>query len=112
MTPEKFIKKNEKIGLKLTEAERTLILEGLTCLPADYEQAIRSTPAKKSVMFTLDELDDLGGHVAAESNHTNDKKLQKKLDGIFVKIQRLLETYTDEAPPQILKIEDARDAEV
>ena len=47
-------------------------------------------------MFTLDELDDLAGHVAAAANHAEDKSLRDKLDRIYKKIAGLLDTHTDE----------------
>jgi hypothetical protein len=60
------------------------------------------------VMMTLNDLDEFGGYVAAEANHCKDKSKGKKLDAIFVKIQGLLDEFTDEEPPQTVKIEDAR----
>jgi hypothetical protein len=108
----KQIQPGEKVGLKLTQTERKLVLDGLTCLDDEYEEIVRTTPTSKPVMLTLDELDDFGGYVAAESNHCDEKKKQKKLDGIFEKIQRLLDTYTDEKPPQTIKFEDAKRVKV
>jgi len=112
MTTKKPIPPGEKLPLKLTAAERTLVLEQLPCLDLDYEQVIRDTPAGHPILLDLGELDDFGGYVAAEANHTKDKKLQKKLDAIFQKIQDLLDTHTDEEPPKTVKIEDARKAKV
>jgi hypothetical protein len=63
-------------------------------------------------MMTLDDLDDFSGYVAAEANHCDDKKKEKTLDTVFQKIQGLLEAYSDEGPPQTVKIEDARQAKV
>ena len=83
----KLVKPNEKIGLKLTAAERELVLESVMCLDGDYEEVLRKTPTGKPVMMTLDEFEDFGGYIAFEANHTDDKKLQKKLDAIFQKIQ-------------------------
>jgi hypothetical protein len=40
----------------------------------------------------------LAEHIAAEANDADDKKLQKKLDTIFSKIQNLLDTHSDEEP--------------
>ena len=82
------------------------------CLDEDYEQIIRETPTGKPVMMTLDELDDFGGYIAAEANHCDDKKKEKKLDTVFEKIQSVMDRYTDEEPPQTLKIEDARKEKV
>ena len=107
MPTQKQIQPGEKIPLKLTAAERKLILDDLLCLDQDYEQIIRETPTGKPVMMTLDDLYDFGSYFAAEFNNCKDRKQQKKLDIIFKKIQHLLDTYIDEEPPPILKIEDA-----
>ena len=102
------VKPSTKVGLTLSEAERNLIL-GLMCLDGDYEEIVRETPPEKAIQLTLDEWDDFGGYIAAEANHTPDKKLEKKLDAIFEKIQNLLETYTDEEPD--LKVFDPETAD-
>jgi hypothetical protein len=108
MTTKKQIQPGEKVPLKLTATERKLVLEDLLCLDEEYEQVIQGTPTGKPVMMTLDELDDFCGYIAAEANHCDDKKKEQKLDAVFGKIQDLLEKYTDEEPPQIIKIEDAK----
>ena len=110
MNTRKHIKPGTKIGLNLTAAERKLILDDLMSLDDNYVQVIRDTPANQPVQFTLDEWDDFGGYIAAEANHTEDKKLGKKLDAIFNKVQKVLDTHTDEELPKTLKIEDARKA--
>jgi len=46
--------------------------------------------------YTLDDLDELGGFIAAEANHTKDRKLRKELQQLFDRIQTTLESYTDE----------------
>ena len=102
----KRIHANDTVPLKLTAKERKLV-EGLMCLDIEYERAVRDTPAGKPVLMTLGDLDDFGGYIAAEANHCADKKRQKALDTIFLKIQRLLETHTDEEPPQIIKFQGA-----
>ncbi|HEU4341852.1 MAG TPA: hypothetical protein VFU31_09810 [Candidatus Binatia bacterium] len=43
--------------------------------------------------FTLDEVDDLLGYAAAEANHTNSKKLQKELDALYDRLQKLMDSY-------------------
>jgi len=108
----KQIQPGEKVSLKLTQTERKLVLEDLMCLDEECEQIIRDTPLGKPVMMTLGDLDDFGGYIAAEANHCDDKKKEKKLDAVFEKVQQLLEKYTDEEPPQTLKIEDARKEKV
>lgn len=108
MPTRKQIQPNEKVPLKLTATERKLILNDVTCLGRDYEQIIEGTAAGKPVMMTLDELDDFGGYIAAESNHCDDKKKQNKLDAVFQKVQDLFGKYTDEEPPSTINFEDAR----
>ena len=108
MPTRKQIQPGETVPLKLTATERKLVLEDLMCLDEECEQIIRDTPLGKPVMMTLGDLDDFGGYIAAEANHCDDKKKEKKLDAVFEKVQQLLEKYTDEEPPQTLKIEDAR----
>lgn len=76
----KQIAPDEKVPLELTATERTLAFEDVTCLDPDYEQIIRDTPSGKPVMMTLGDLDDFGEYVAAEANHCDDNKRQKKLD--------------------------------
>jgi len=49
-----------------------------------------------SYRFTLDELDELAGYVAAEANHAKVKKLKKELRGLYARIAAVLESYTDE----------------
>ena len=108
MTAKKQIQPDEKVPLKLSAIERKLVLEDLTCLDKAHEQAVRNSQIGKPVMMTLDGLDNLAGYIAAESNHCEDRKKQKKLDALFEKVQDLLGKYTDEEPPQTFKIEDAR----
>jgi ribosomal protein S15P/S13E len=94
----------EKIGLMLSAVERKIILVEVMCLDEAYEEAIRTTPTEEPIMLTLDQWDDLGGYIAAEANHTRDKKSQRKLDAIFTKIEKLLSSHTDEEPINELKI--------
>ena len=46
--------------------------------------------------FTLDDLDELAGYVAAEANHAKDTKLEKQLHRLYARIAAVLESYTDE----------------
>jgi hypothetical protein len=107
MPTKKRIRPGEKVPLKLTATERKLIDE-LLCLDQDHEKLIQDTPSGEPVMMTLDDLDDFGGYIAAEANHCDDKKKEKKLDAIFEKTQKLLEKYTDDEPPETINLEDAR----
>src|SRR5271166_3242812 len=92
----KQMKPGEKVGLTLTQAERTLLHNAMHGVTEEIRDVIRATPTAQPVMLTLDDLNDLEGHVAAEANHTKDKKLRQRLDAISEKIQRHLDRHDDE----------------
>lgn len=91
------IPEGQPVGLKLTQPEREFLLDALILIDEEVEDKLRAAPPGESkVMLTLDELDLLAGCVAAEANHTEDRKLQRKLDRIFDRISRLLEMFEEE----------------
>ena len=47
--------------------------------------------------MSLDDIEDLQGYVAAASNHTDTKQLQRRLDKVFQKLDRFLDEYDDQA---------------
>ena len=47
------------------------------------------------VRYTLDDLDELLGYVAAEANHATNKKLRKELDALYGRLRREMESYDD-----------------
>ncbi len=51
---------------------------------------------KIKVDLSLDDIEDLQGYIAAEANHTDDKKLQRKLDKLFDKLQYYMDKYDDQ----------------
>ena len=91
----KRIRPGENVGIKLTKAERTLLLTGMVYIPEEVEQAIRDSPASKPVRISLIDLESLAGHVAGEANHAKDKTIETVLHGIFIKVEELLDTYRD-----------------
>ena len=95
--PRKRIKPGEKVVLPLTIHQCGLIINK-TFTPSELTGRLRlQIVGKKPVYrFTLDELDELMGYVAAEANHTPDRKLEKQLLEIFSRIEQLLTTHTDE----------------
>ncbi len=101
-----------RVSLELTEDERARILEDISYLDPKVEGVLRKTPAAQPIKLTLDELDELAGCVAAEANHTKNRKLGKILDRIFVKVESLLATHTDEPPPKTLNFENAQKSKV
>src|SRR4051794_26362208 len=95
----KLIKRGDTVGLELTQAERKLLLTGLVFLHREVEQAIRSSPPGEPVMLTLGYLEDLAGHMAAEANHAKDERTEDRLQGIYEKIEELLDLYAEEGGP-------------
>lgn len=94
----KMIKPNDKLALLVRHSERRVLLDG-ALLPPDIEKGVRLGEAQKDgtvARFTLDDLDELAGYVAAEANHSKDKKAQRELDRLFERIQALLDAHTDE----------------
>jgi hypothetical protein len=97
MTRKKSIEKGEKVGFRLTQAERTL-LSSMSSLSEAIRDVVRATPTTQPVMLTLDDLGDLADHVVAAINSTEDKKLRGKLDRLHVKIAALLDRQQE--PPE------------
>ena len=50
---------------------------------------------KHVVRYTLDDLDELLGFVAAEANHSTDKKRRTELDALYARVRREMESYND-----------------
>ena len=83
--------------MKLAQAERGFLLDTLIDIDKEVEDKLRAVPpAESKVMLTLDELDLLAGSIAAEANHTEDKKLERRLERIYDRICRLEEKFEEE----------------
>jgi hypothetical protein len=71
---------------------------------SDLTDRLRIVPSpgrRPFYRFTLDDLDELAGYVAAEANHSKVKKLEKELRQLYGRIADILESYTepDESAP-------------
>ena len=85
----------KEITVKITEKERDLILEH-TFAGNDLTKQIEAAELRGKYLlfkYTIEDLDELVGYLAAESNHTEDLKLQKQLDKLFEKLSRIIERY-------------------
>jgi hypothetical protein len=94
----KRIQPDERVPLDLNDRERELILQH-TFAADQLRHRLCIVPGSgesSAYRFTLDDLDDLAGSVAAEANHAKDKKLRKQLSHLFDRIRAVLESYTDE----------------
>jgi uncharacterized coiled-coil protein SlyX len=94
----KQIANGEKVPLELTDHERDLIIKhtfaGINL--TDRMRIVPSPGRRPFYRFTLDDLDELAGYVAAEANHAKVKKLEKELRRLYRRIEDVLESYTDE----------------
>ena len=100
MAKKKQIKSGEAVVLKLTQEQADLIVEH-TLIDDDLLAIIHQSKLRDgivSIRFTLDELEDLAGFVAAESNNTKDKQLQQRFDVISDAIDQLNLSYTEVTP--------------
>ena len=88
----------QKIPLRLSTRESELILEH-TFADDELTAPLRTAPTSNKTAvyaFTLDDLEELAGYVAAEANHTRNKKLEKELDCLFARMETVLQSYRDE----------------
>lgn len=83
-----------KLPVKLSIRERDLIRDETFCDPDFAKFAIVDGKGIR-VDLSLDDIEEIQGYIAAEANHTKNKKLQKELDRIFDKPQVYLDTYDD-----------------
>ena len=95
MMTRKKIKGGQEVEVRLSPSERALVLERTFTGP-ELTTALRRAKldaGKYVVRYTLDDLDELLGFVAAEANHSTDKKLRKDLDALYARVLREMESY-------------------
>lgn len=89
------------MALRLTLAERDLILAE-TFIGSNLIEPLQLAPLDGksiTVLLSLDDLDDLAGHVAAQANHAEDRRLQRRLDATYSKIRKVEAQYADPLSP-------------
>ncbi|MBE9540437.1 MAG: hypothetical protein IMF06_15240 [Proteobacteria bacterium] len=87
----KSIEEHEKVPLLLSKDQIDLIIEH-TFAEDDLLDALRVAEVvgrRIKVLFTLHDLEDLNGHVAAVANHCEDRKMQNQFDAIYDAIQKV-----------------------
>ncbi len=84
-----------EIEIKFTTQERDLIIDHTFTGP-NLTQRLQIAEIKGKYLiakYSMYDLDELIGFIAAEANHTDDKKNEKKLDRLFDKLNSILEKY-------------------
>jgi hypothetical protein len=91
----KKIPHGTKLPVVLTLKDRDIVRDETFCDP-NFGRVGVVEGNKIKLMMSLDDIEDVQGHVAAEATHTKDKKLRKELDRIFDKFQKFLDKYDDQ----------------
>ena len=94
----KRIKCGQRVAFRLTRQERDLIVER-TSVDAEIEERLRNARSSGTdliVDLTLDDVDDLAGHVAAEANHCSEARVRRVLDALYDRLANLEDTLADE----------------
>lgn len=96
MDRRKQISQNTRVSVELSARERALILEH-TFAGADLLAPVRGLPeiGMHAAQYTLYDIEELQGFVAAEANHTNDHRLGSALSALREHLQQELEKYDD-----------------
>lgn len=90
------IEEGEFIAVRVTQQDRQL-LESLVIGDPEYVARLRAVPGASDFVgeFTLDDLEDILGHVAAEANHAEDSRRQDELDDLYKRLLRIQRSYDD-----------------
>ena len=96
------IRVGERVPVKVSVAQRDLIDEHTLVEPELLRLLDDGTmgAAEVSVRLTLDDLEELIGFVCFEANHTEDRKLQRRLDEISGHLQSIVDLYVEEGLPR------------
>lgn len=96
--PPKRIRPEQRLDFRLTPRERDLIIER-TFIDAEMEERLRAAPpfgSRLTVQLTLDDVDDLAGHVAAEANDCAEPRVRQALEAVYERLADIEARFTDE----------------
>ena len=82
------MKEEDTVVIELTLQERDLIIDHIFVSDALLSPLKLAIVEGNNIKFkyTLEDLNELLGFIAAEANHTENKKLQKQLDDLYDKL--------------------------
>jgi len=93
----KKIKVGQKIAVGFAPRERQLVVDHTLAGP-DLTTPLRRAglvDGRHVVRYSLGDLDELLGYVAAEANHSTDGKLREELDALYARLCRAMESCDD-----------------
>ena len=91
------IKEGERVPVEVSVEQRRLVEEH-TLVGPDLLQLLghgSEEASPTSTMLSLDDLEELIGYIAFEANHTDDRRLRKRLEQLFAHFQGVLDSYED-----------------
>jgi hypothetical protein len=93
----KKIEPGTAVSVTFSDRERVLVLEHTLAGPdvTDSLETARGVDGRFSVQYTLEDLDELLGYIAAEANHSKSTKLQRELDALHERLQGVMESFDD-----------------
>jgi DNA-binding MarR family transcriptional regulator len=106
----KRIKPGQLVDVRLTPQERDLIVER-TLIDGEMEARLRGATARGSnvvVQLTLDDVDDLAGHVAAEANHCSEPRMRHVLDAVYDRLASIEDAVTDQERPRETVVRESK----
>jgi hypothetical protein len=92
-------RKSIPYGTKLPVSFSGQELEGIrACVMVGEEFGRHAVVEGKRLRLdlSLDDIEEIQGHVAAEANHTRDAEQRQRLDKLFEKFQKFLDRYDDQ----------------
>jgi hypothetical protein len=95
-TPRTKIEPDQAVPVRITARQKELLFEEIVVDP-DYAERLRPAEGSTDFVgeFTLDDLEDILGYVAAVANHTDDGALEEELDQLHEHLQRTQRSYDD-----------------
>jgi hypothetical protein len=91
----KKISYGSKLPVYFSEEDLRLVRER-TLVDPDFGRLALAESGKLKLELSLDEIEEVQGYIAAEANHTENMKIQRKLDLLYDKLQRFLDQYDDQ----------------
>lgn len=97
MKKRKGIAQGELVEVAFTVQERALILDHTFAGPDLMDRLTMAQIQRNKLVtkFSLDDLDELLGYIAAEANHTSDRKLERSLDKLYGRLKATMEAFDD-----------------
>ena len=92
----KNISPDDHVEVRMSQRDRELLVDHTLADP-EYTERLRPVPGKVAFVacYTLNDIEDILGYVAAEANHTEDRKLQGELDAMYERLTSIQDSYDD-----------------